>query len=387
MNKAIIRTLSQTDVVKAGAHGAEPPIPKDKIDEFEEFFGGIGVKHSFIDVTTKKEYDLHITDYASSNTPHRIAPIRRYRTAHALEIGDQIILEKIERTDEPLYLIDYLKKACVVSIYGCASEKGIVNQDKLEALLGKRVAEGQATLLSPGVYEVNGKFKKKSGIYKILVQSGEVELFFDNNKIKLVGRVSYELDFLKKSVELRKIDDWKIISNSSLLYKKYSDESYIEDDEKIKKEIDSSELVGNISTYIPSAVAKEEVKETKKGKKIYPRKKSVSVNALKRAKNQCEYNCKHKSFFRRNTNIKYMEPHHIIPLQYHEEFEWSLDVEANVVSLCSECHNQIHYGDGKKILEELWKQRSSELAAAKINKMKNGTLLDYNLLLELYGLK
>ena len=124
MNKAIIRTLSQTDVVKAGAHGAEPPIPKDKIDEFEEFFGGIGVKHSFIDVTTKKEYDLHITDYASSNTPHRIAPIRRYRTAHALEIGDQIILEKIERTDEPLYLIDYWKKACIVSIYGCASEKG-----------------------------------------------------------------------------------------------------------------------------------------------------------------------------------------------------------------------------------------------------------------------
>ena len=31
MNKAIIRTLSQTDVVKAGAHGAEPPIPKGRV--------------------------------------------------------------------------------------------------------------------------------------------------------------------------------------------------------------------------------------------------------------------------------------------------------------------------------------------------------------------
>lgn len=58
-----------------------------------------------------------------------------------------------------------------------------------------------------------------------------------------------------------------------------------------------------------------------------------------------------------------------------------------MVSLCSECHNQIHYGDGKKILEELWKQRSSELATAKIDKMKNGALLDFDLLLELYGLK
>ena len=181
MNKAIIRTLSQTDVVKAGAHGAEPPIPKDKTEEFEEFFGGIGVKHSFIDVTTKKEYELHITNYASSKTPHRIAPIRKYRTAHSLEIGDQIILEKIERPDDSLYLIDYLKKACVVSIYGCASEKGIVNQEKLEALLEKRVSEGQATLLSQGVYEVNGKYKKNSGVYKILIQAGEVELFFNNN--------------------------------------------------------------------------------------------------------------------------------------------------------------------------------------------------------------
>ena len=387
MNKAIIRTLSKTDVGKAGAHGAEPPISKDKIDDLEEFFGGKNVKQTFIDVTTKKEYNLYITNYVTSKTPHRIAPIRRYRTAHSLEIGDQIIIEKIERTDEPLYLIDYLKKACIVSIYGCASGNGIVNQNKLEALLGKRVAEGQATLLAPGVYETNGKFKKESGVYKILVQSGKAELFFDNNKIKLVGRVPYELDFLKKSVELREIDDWKIISNSSLLYKKYTDEGYVEDDEKIKKEIDSSELVGNIATYIPRAVEKEEVKEIKKGKSVYPRKKSVSVNALKRANNQCEYNCKHKSFFRKNTNIKYMEPHHLIPLQYHEEFEWSLDVEANVVSLCSECHNQIHYGDGKKILEELWQQRNSELAAAKINKMKNGTLLDYNLLLELYGLK
>lgn len=92
-------------------------------------------------------------------------------------------------------------------------------------------------------------------------------MFFDNKKIKLVGRVPYELDFLKKSLELRKIDDWKIISNSSLLYKKYSDAGYVEEDEKIKNEIDSSELVGNITTYIPSAVAKEEVKETKRGKR------------------------------------------------------------------------------------------------------------------------
>lgn len=387
MSKAIIRTLSQTDVGIAGAHGSEPPIPKEKIKEFEEFFGGIKVKQSFVDVTTKKEYDLHITDYTTSNTPHRIASIRKYNTAHSLEIGDQIVLERIERPDAPLYLIDYMKKACVVSIYGCASEKGIVNQDKLEALLGKKIAEGKAKLVSQGVYEVNGKYNKVIGTYKVIIQSGEVEIYFNGEKIRLVGKVPYELNFLKKDVELSEIDDWKIVSNSSLLFGKYSSEGYEEEDEKVKRAIESSELVGNTVAYVPSEVAKEEVKETKKGRKIYPRKKSVSINALMRANNQCEHNCKHGSFFRRNTNIKYMEPHHLIPLHYHEEFEWSLDVEANVVSLCSECHNQIHYGDGRKILKELWKKRSTELAAAKIDKMKDGTQLDYNVLLELYGLK
>lgn len=387
MSKAIIRTLSQTDVGIAGAHGSEPPVPKEKIDEFEGFFGGTDVKQSFVDVTTKKEYSLHLTNYITSNTPYRIASIRKYKTAHSLEIGDQIILERIERQDTPLYLIDYMKKACVVSIYGCASEKGLVNQDKLEALLRKKVSEGKASAVSQGIYEVDGIYNRVKGKYRVTIQSGEVELLFNNEKIRLVGKVPYELNFLKKDVELKEVDDWKIVPNSSLLFSKYSSEGYEEEDEKVRQAIDSAELVGNVTAYVPSEVAKEEVKETKKGRKIYPRKKSVSVNALMRANNQCEHNCKHGSFFRRNTNIKYMEPHHLIPLHYHEEFEWSLDVEANVVSLCSECHNQIHYGDGRKILKELWKKRSAELAAAKIDRMKDGTQLDYNVLLELYGLK
>lgn len=387
MNKAIIRTLSQTDVASANAHGGDIPVAKEHKAEVEDFFDGLSVKHPFVDVTTKKEYDLYITNYKSSKTPHRITPLRKYSNEHSLEIGDQIVLEKIDRPGNPLYLIDYLKKACVVSIYGCASERGIVNQVKLEALLSKKIADGQAALLSPNIYEISGKYRKDHGVYKICIYTDEIEMFFNGKKIKLVGKVPYELDFVKKLIELKQVDDWKIVKNSALLYSKYADEGYDEDDEKVKKAIDSSDLVGKTVTYTPNAVEKEEVKETKKGRKIYPRKKSVSVNALKRANNSCEYNCKHTSFFRRNTTIKYMEPHHLIPLQYHEDFEWSLDVEANVVSLCSECHNQIHYGDGKKILKKLLNMRSAELSAAKIDKMKNGTQINYSILLKLYGLK
>ena len=45
-----------------------------------------------------------------------------------------------------------------------------------------------------------------------------------------------------------------------------------------------------------------------------------------------------------------------------DDFEFSLDVPANIVSLCSNCHNWIHYGaDNKKLLEKLYEERSERL--------------------------
>lgn len=37
-------------------------------------------------------------------------------------------------------------------------------------------------------------------------------------------------------------------------------------------------------------------------------------------------------------------------MAYSDKFKVSLDVEANIVSLCSTCHNHIHYGVGAKDL-------------------------------------
>ena len=45
-----------------------------------------------------------------------------------------------------------------------------------------------------------------------------------------------------------------------------------------------------------------------------------------------------------------------------KDFSVSLDVENNVVSLCSNCHNQIHYGtDIDSILKPLYEQRIESL--------------------------
>jgi 5-methylcytosine-specific restriction protein A len=39
-----------------------------------------------------------------------------------------------------------------------------------------------------------------------------------------------------------------------------------------------------------------------------------------------------------------MEAHHIIPLKLQERFSSSLDVYANLISLCPICHRKIHLG-------------------------------------------
>ena len=44
------------------------------------------------------------------------------------------------------------------------------------------------------------------------------------------------------------------------------------------------------------------------------------------------------------TSQNYTEQHHLIPMAYSDKFEVSLDVEVSIVSLCSTCHNHIHYG-------------------------------------------
>ena len=100
-----------------------------------------------------------------------------------------------------------------------------------------------------------------------------------------------------------------------------------------------------------------------KGKqKVYPRDRSVAVNALVHANHKCEIETNHGTFIRKSNNKPYTEPHHLVPLSFSDNFDVSLDVEENVVSLCSTCHNHIHYGkDASKLVETLYLQRKELL--------------------------
>lgn len=98
----------------------------------------------------------------------------------------------------------------------------------------------------------------------------------------------------------------------------------------------------------------------------YPRDPSVAKRALGRANHLCEANPNHVSFLRRNGHALYMEPHHLIPISFTDYFGVNLDREQNIFSLCSNCHNQIHYGkkeDVRRLIAKLFFSRAQEICS------------------------
>lgn len=126
-------------------------------------------------------------------------------------------------------------------------------------------------------------------------------------------------------------------------------------------------------------IPQEKMKSYNKQESIGRRRK-VCANVLRMANYECEINSGHETFIRKVQNVKYTEAHHLVPLSYSELFEYSLDIEENVVSLCSTCHNQIHYGKGAAtMIKKLFSERKALLEKARI-------ILSEQELLAMYGL-
>ena len=89
---------------------------------------------------------------------------------------------------------------------------------------------------------------------------------------------------------------------------------------------------------------------------------------LKQQEYKCQIDSLHKSFITK-AGLPYMEKHHLISMMYYEEYENDLDDVSNIVSLCPNCHRQIHLGrkdDIGNILDILFKKQKDKLTAAKL---------------------
>ncbi len=79
-----------------------------------------------------------------------------------------------------------------------------------------------------------------------------------------------------------------------------------------------------------------------KQKQQYPRSRRVNALAKSIAKYKCEYNQAHITFESGVSGNDFVEGHHLIPIEAQSQFENSLDVPENIISLCPNCHRAIH---------------------------------------------
>jgi hypothetical protein len=122
------------------------------------------------------------------------------------------------------------------------------------------------------------------------------------------------------------------------------------------------------------------IKTLENGTTTYKRDVKTSKNAIVMARYLCEIDQDHKNFTSRVTGKNYVEAHHLIPMEYQDDFESSIDVEANIISLCVNCHKKLHHGefvDIEPMLEKLYRDRINRLNDCNVNITKDKLLKYY----------
>lgn len=149
------------------------------------------------------------------------------------------------------------------------------------------------------------------------------------------------------------------------------------DDVAYQKDVDSIVIeIKNIIEDVP--VPKPNIIDNISTKK-YKRNPWKGKNAILDAGYLCEVNPKHMNFTSRITGENYVEAHHLIPMEFQEDFNKSIDVEANIVSLCVNCHKKLHHATFEEkvtILNLLYERRISRLKKCEIE-IEEKTLFSY----------
>src|SRR5699024_5686491 len=135
-------------------------------------------------------------------------------------------------------------------------------------------------------------------------------------------------------------------------------------EEDYQEASNKQELENTAENHEPHAQKKKPVLKTLDSKSYYPRDVKQAAIALTLANHTCEYDQDLPTFISKSSGKTYVEAHHLIPVKYYEDFEYSIDVPENIVALNPMTHRQIHHGndeDKLSIIETLLNKRSEKL--------------------------
>lgn len=128
----------------------------------------------------------------------------------------------------------------------------------------------------------------------------------------------------------------------------------IEREQNLNQEIQNYETQeSNKDLLIKKPVIKEDMTLYNLKKR---RKRSINeaLYAKEKAGWECELNRNHRTFINRKGR-QFVEVHHLIPLVFQADFNYSIDFADNLVALCPNCHRMVHYGQPESVIPALEK--------------------------------
>ena len=106
----------------------------------------------------------------------------------------------------------------------------------------------------------------------------------------------------------------------------------------------------------------------------------MGFTAIYNAGFKCENDPSHETFKSEVTSQQFVEAHHLIPMGFQGDFEVSIDVPENIISLCPNCHRAFHNSIVKtkmELINKFFQDRKESLLEREIKLDKNKLLRYY----------
>lgn len=384
MERKLTKILNRTDLAKSGSHGGLV-VTKNIQKPLAHFFESPSRNLQFRDERDGELFPIHYEDYTSNGTTpnDRVTPIGRYASKYNLQPGEHLIFRKVGEPGAREYYIGHDRRPESIYFVGKSRARAeVLDNDKFTGIMSGNRSAGKVSCPVPGVYEMRARYEGETGTFEIRQKTDCCELFFNGTHVE-ESKKYFEMDTHCDPFVLRKTDTWKMEVDMDPADTEADDAA----EQSFIREMAEREITTGTSAYVPRPEKKKPGRSVR-GRTVPDRDGDTAAKALERAGYRCEYDLTHPLFERRKQRIPYTEAHHLIPLRYDCLFDHSLDVQANIVSLCSHCHNLIHYGaDAETVIRKLWNDRGQEIWDAGIGVMKDGMKLTVEMLLDFYGIK
>lgn len=241
------------------------------------------------------------------------------------------------------YVLDYINSS---NYWYKNDQRDVIRTSRNESAWRNNFSYERQHLVEHGYMQKNGNGKW------LITDEGKayLELLIEKTRIlKSSDRICFTPVFFQKLFAIQIFDE-------------------VAEDQQLVEQISQidSELIDAPTDILNIPQPKGAISKCSANRNIYLRDSTVAKRALRRAGNLCEIDINHKSFLRRNGNVLYMEQHHLIPMSFTDYFGVNLDREQNIFSLCSNCHNQIHYGtkeEVRQLISKLFLSREYEICS------------------------